>query len=171
MKLRLRIARSLFDRARSDLSRQHAFAAERVGFVYCRFATVGRGELLILTHDYVPVRDEHYIRDDRYGAVIDENAFRGALQRVYDQRLGAFHVHMHPHHGVPGPSRIDLTETAAFVPDFFHARPDLPHGAIVLSHDALSARVWLGENHRPFTVGAIDIVGAPLAKWEALDVR
>jgi hypothetical protein len=169
MKLRLRITRPLLNLARSDLSRKHAFAAERVGFIYCRFANVSRDQLLILAHEYVPVHDGHYIRDDRYGALIDENAFRMALQRVYDHRLGAFHVHLHAHDGVPRPSRIDLTETAAFVPDFFHVRPDLPHGAMILSHDALSARVWLRENNSAQSVGTIDIVGAPMIKWKAQD--
>ena len=52
---------------------------------------------------------------------------------------------MHEHSGRPSFSRTDLREQIKFVPDFFKVRPQLPHGAIVLSHDRAAGRVWLGS--------------------------
>ncbi|HTR77878.1 MAG TPA: hypothetical protein VMH39_07195, partial [Gemmatimonadaceae bacterium] len=100
--------------------------------------------------------------DDRFGAVIGAGAFRRALERTLTDALGIFHVHMHAHRGMPSPSQIDLRETTRFVPDFFHVQGALPHGALILSRDAISGRVWLSERASPMSVTATMVVGAPL---------
>jgi len=165
MTVQLKITAQLVDSIRSDLRRPHQFAFERVGFVYCRFGKTRAGELLILAANYEPVADEHYVDDPDFGAVIDSNAFRTALQRLHDNELGAFHIHLHDHAGLPHPSTPDLRETAKFVPDFFHARPNLPHGALILSADMLSGRVWMGERRKPMPIDRVTIVGAPLLQF------
>jgi hypothetical protein len=50
------------------------------------------------------------------------------------------------------------------VPDFFHGRRGVPHGAVILSDDALSARVWISETARPKAISEIRVVGAPLQR-------
>lgn len=157
---RLRITRRMFDFIRTDLRRPHAFALERVGFVTCRFGYVGR-DLLILAAEYHPVRDENYIMDRRFGALIDGAAFRAAMQLALTGCVGLFHVHLHDHLGVPGPSKIDRTESARFVPDFFHVRPELPHGTFILSADRMSGLLWLRRTLRPRPISQVAIVGAP----------
>jgi hypothetical protein len=145
---------------RQDLGRQHAFAAERVGVLYCRFSHLPRKGLLVLAHHYVVVPDQQYLDDPRFGAVIDPDAFRDIVQHVYDYAVGAFHVHMHPGRGMPGPSHDDLDETAKFVPDFFHGRQEVPHGALILSQSALSGRIWLSENGKPRGIDEIRVIGS-----------
>jgi|SRR5665213_708992 len=162
MKIHLRITRELLANARSDLTRPHAFAHERVGFTACKFGSVQNGDIVILAHSYYPVADEDYIRDSRYGALIGSEAFRKAFQLAYSNNVGLFHTHLHPHQGLPRPSRIDLRETAKFVPDFFNVRLALPHGALILSRDSLSGRVWTSAQMPPKPISHITIVGAPI---------
>ena len=162
MRIDFRITRSMLEGIRKDLRRQHAHAYERVGCITCRFGLVGRAHLLCLSHGYLPVADEDYIEDRMFGALIGSAAFRKAMQLAYTQDVGLFHVHLHGHSGVPTPSGIDVRETAKFVPDFFHVRPNLPHGAIVLSSDSLSGRVWPSAAARPTPIDRFSIVGAPL---------
>jgi hypothetical protein len=168
MRTIFRITRSLLEGARKDLRRRHAFAYERVGFITCRFGHGGRGDLICLAREYFPVADEDYIEDRMFGALIGSDAFRKALQVAYTQNVGLFHVHVHGHTGVPAPSGVDVRETAKFVPDFFHVRPNLPHGAMILSSDSLSARIWVSSAARPKPVDQFSIIGAPLLKVDGL---
>lgn len=50
---------------------------------------------------------------------------------------------MHEHRGRPTFSPTDRREQLNFVPDFFKVRPQMPHGAVVLSHDMANGRLWL----------------------------
>ena len=145
----------------ADLLRPHPFAAERVGFIACKPAASRSGTLL-LAADYRPVADEDYVPDMRVGAMMGPAAIRKALQWAYNVRLSIIHVHLHDHDGAPGFSTTDLRETAKFVPDFFHVRPDLPHGALVLSRDSAIARCWLIPGAPPVWAEKVTIVGSPL---------
>lgn len=129
-------------RMRQDLERPHAFAAERVGFISVRAANAGES-LLLLAHEYHPVADADYVNAPSVGAMMGQEAIRKALNIALLQPVGMIHVHMHGHRGVPGFSKIDLTEQLHFVPDFFKVRKDMPHGAMVLSFDKAAGRIWL----------------------------
>lgn len=163
MTVTLRVPGALLREMRQDLDRPHVFALERVGFLFCRFGSLPMGGLVVLGAEYMSVADDDYIDDDRYGAVVGAGAFRRALERTLKDALGVFHVHMHSHCGTPSPSPIDVRETSKFVPDFFHVRSGLPHGALILSRDAMSGRVWLREDDDPIEITAASAVGAPLA--------
>jgi hypothetical protein len=142
---------------RRDLARPHHFAAERVGFISIRAASAGN-RLILLAGGYHPVADDDYIDDPSVGAMMGQEAIRKALNVALLQPIGMFHVHMHEHEGRPAFSRMDRREQLKFVPDFFKVRRQMPHGAIVLSHDRAIGRVWLN----PETVVAIpefDTVG------------
>jgi hypothetical protein len=164
MSTQLRITRQLLDAMRVDLGRPHRFAAERVGILYCRFASLPKRILAVLAFRYQPIPDSQYINDPGFGAVIGSDAFRDVIQSVHDKPVGAFHVHMHRGRGTPRPSPPDLTETAAFVPDFFHGRQTVPHGALILSDDSLSGRLWMKESGKPRPIDEIRIVGAPMKR-------
>lgn len=164
MSIHFKITRRLIEQIRIDIRRPHPFAAERVGFVFCRFGGTSCGTLLVLAHSYQPVSDRDYIDDVNYGAVINSDAFRKAMQMAYTHAVGLFHAHLHEHSGKPSPSHIDLQETNTFVPDFFHVRPRLPHGALVLSADSISGRTWLPRDRKPSIIDRFSIVGAPLGK-------
>jgi hypothetical protein len=127
---------------RQDLERPHAFAAERVGFISVRAANA-RENLLLLAQGYHPVEDSDYVNDPSVGAMMGQEAIRKALNIALLQPVGMIHVHMHGHGGVPGFSKIDLSEQLYFVPDFFKVRKGMPHGAVVLSLDKAAGRIWL----------------------------
>jgi hypothetical protein len=73
---------------------------------------------------------------------------------------------MHEHSGMPGFSRVDLTEYMKFVPDFFNAVPAMPHGAIVLSHDRAIGLCWRTQGAQPVQISQFTGVGAPLSLWK-----
>jgi hypothetical protein len=134
-------------RVRSDLSRRHLFAHERVGFITVR-AAQGLEHLVLLADEYHPVADEDYLRDPSVGAMMGQEALRKALEIALLNPVGIFHVHMHD---LPSRRRlwfspVDLREQAKYVPDFFKVRHDMPHGAVVLSPYSAAGRAWLAPN-------------------------
>lgn len=161
MKIHLRISNRLLARIHSDLVRPHPFAAERVGFIPCRVSATKRG-FLVLPETYLPVEDADYLDDSRVGAMMGPGAIRKALQFAFNNRVSMFHVHLHQHDGVPRFSGIDLRENAKFVPDFWHVRPEFPHGALVLSFNSAAGLCWYPQKPKPFRIQAMTFVGAPM---------
>jgi hypothetical protein len=127
---------------RRDLARPHRFASERVGFISIRAAKAAN-VVILLAGDYHPLDDNDYVEDSTVGAMMGQEAIRKALNVALLQPVGMFHVHVHGHIGRPRFSRIDLREQLKFVPDFFKVRRQMPHGAIVLSHDQATGRAWI----------------------------
>ena len=161
MKTAFRITAGLLGKIREDLRRPHSFAAERVGFISARPAVAGP-TLSIIAADYHPVADEDYEKDPRVGAMIGPAAIRKALQVAYRGDVSMFHVHMHLHAGAPWFSQVDLTEYPKFVPDFFNVKARLPHGAILLSQDAITGLLWAAKGRQPQLLDEVIEVGAPL---------
>lgn len=161
MKITFKISQALIQAIRSDLIRAHSFAAERVGFVFCRFGRSAVGRLLILALEYLSMADEHYVKDYRYGALLRAEGFSKAFGFAFNHEVGVFHVHLHHHSGRPAFSSIDRREMAKYVPDFFNVRPNLPHGALVLSLDCLSGRCWMSQHSRGVAISDFSVVGAP----------
>jgi hypothetical protein len=157
VKIIFRATQAFVRAAHGDLARPHQFAAERVAFITVRGALAGRS-LLLLAEGYHPVADEDYVDDPRVGAMMGQEAIRKALDLALLQEVGVMHVHEHGHRGRPGFSGIDLSEQLRFVPDFFGVRPELPHGAIVLSHDRGAGRVWL-EPDRIEPIAEFNVMG------------
>jgi hypothetical protein len=162
MKWNIRLIGQLADQIRADLRRPHAFAAERVGFLRCRVATLDQAGWLILPFDYLPIPDERYIRDDTVGAKIDSSAIRIAMDAAMADDIAILHVHLHEHAGQPGFSRTDLNSYPGLVRALQNAAPSRPHGAIVLSDDSANALIWLPGSSRPERGGKIVVVGRPM---------
>lgn len=161
MKIQFKITSQLLLEVRQDLAREHRFAAERVGFIGCRVASMGGG-LLVLAERYDPVEDDDYLDDPHVGAMMGPDAIRKALQFAYNDQISMFHVHLHGHRGRPWFSRLDLSENAKFVPDFWNVRPELPHGALVLSLDSAAGLCWMPGSPRPARITEFTVVGAPM---------
>lgn len=164
MKLLFKIDRSLWRTVQTDLDRTHAFAHERVGFLSCKPAAIDGG-LLLLANAYHPVADGDYEDVRGYGAMMGPAAIRKALQLAYGANVSMIHVHRHDHHGQPGFSPTDVRENAKFVPDFFKVRSKLPHGAVVMSHDAMAGEIWEPETMRRRPIDELAIVGRPSWFW------
>jgi hypothetical protein len=153
MTLMFRISNALLQSIHTDLSRPHAFAAERVGFLACGVASTANNGLGIYGASYHPVLDEDYLDDRRAAAMLGPAAFRKILQQAYREPAAVFHIHRHDHYGAPSPSRIDETESEKFIPDFWKVCPRHPHGILILSMDSLYGRVWhpASKDILPFT--------------------
>lgn len=164
MNMIFKVTTALLSRMRSDLARPHGYASERVGFVSAGLDTAG-DNLLILARDYRPVEDKHYLADFSVGAMMGPYAINSALQWVMDTGSALFHVHMHGGRGVPRFSEIDLAEQAKFVPCFFNVAPKLAHGAIVLSDEAATGRLWTHKRTSCRPIEEFFEVGAPMRKW------
>lgn len=141
-----RVTSSFIQEVRRDLSRPHAFAHERVGFITVRAAS-GADGLVLLAEKYYPVADGEYVRDNTVGAMIGQEALRKALELALLQGVGVFHAHMHFPSARLSFSSTDLREQAKFVPDFFKVCPQMPHGAVVLNDKALAGRIWTAPSH------------------------
>ncbi|MFC3784672.1 hypothetical protein GGR90_003041 [Sphingopyxis italica] len=157
-----KIRKSLLDVIRVDLKRRHPFAYERVGWITAGVSRIGEGSLFLLAQAYHPVEDADYVDDPSVGAMMGSEAIRKALQRSYQSRTAALHVHMHEHRGRPGFSGVDTRENAKFVPDFFNVAAHVPHGAIVLSADNMAGDLWLARGNGPLPITRFTAVGAPL---------
>lgn len=167
MTIHFKMLGTLHETVLRDLRRPHSHAAERVGFLSCRFGASEKS-LLVLAHRFHPVLDADYEDDFSVGARINSSAFRSALQTALSEDVGMFHVHLHGHHGVPRPSRIDWREWARFVPNFWHVRPNLPHGALLLSADRLAGWCWYPGSQEPIPLDRFTVIGR---NWQTLEVR
>lgn len=165
MKTQFKIMQSLLSDIRSDLTRPHSFAHERVGFISAGISAMGE-DLLILAREYRPVDDDDYLLDHSVGAMMGPKAINKALQWAIDKNGSAlFHVHTHGGGKVPVYSGIDLQESAKFVPGFFKIAPQFTHGTILLSDNAIIGQVWLNQNESPKFIDEINEIGFPLRKW------
>jgi hypothetical protein len=161
----------LLQSVRRDLHCPHPFAAERVGFLLCRAGRLTKDGLVVLAAAYHAVEDDDYLDDPRVGAMMGPAAIRKAMQRAYNsgsRDISLFHVHMHEHRGLPGFSRVDLSESNKFVPDFFNAVPSMPHGAIVLSLDRAVGICWRRREDQVLPIDRFVSVGAPLCFWSGI---
>jgi hypothetical protein len=147
---------------RQDLARPHPFAAERVGFVSVRATAAGDHILVLLAADYHPLADDEYVDDVTVGAMMGQEAIRKALELAMMRSVGMIHVHMHEHRGRPHFSKIDLREQIKFVPDFFKVRREMPHGAVVFSHDSANGRIWL-DRDTIVNISEFNVVGRRLS--------
>lgn len=161
MKRVFRITEPLLKSIHLDLSRPHQFALERVGFIVCRNAQLD-GSMVFLAESYVPVDDNDYVDNPKAGATMGPVAIRKALQIGYNDSVSMFHVHRHEHYGRPAFSRLDLRESAKFIPDFWKVQPKLSHGALVLSHDEAYALAWDPVDRLSHPINEFTVVGRPL---------
>jgi hypothetical protein len=165
MKTRIKVACPLLSAIRTDLHRRHAFAFERVGFLTAGASWTRQGDLVLLCRDYQPVADEDYERSSAVGARIGSNAIRKALQAAYRHKSAILHIHSHGGRGRPEFSSVDLDSAHDFVPGFFNALPQMPHGIVVLSNDSARCLLWTGAKNRPSYAAGFQQVGTPLIKF------
>lgn len=162
MTFELRLTSRMHRDMLQDLHRPHGFARERVGFLFVGAARLDRRTLL-LARAYEPVADEHYIDDQRYGALINKKAFSMAFERAHRTRSGMFHVHAHGGKGPPRFSKLDTVESDKFCPTFFGTCQPLLHGAIVLSGTHAAVRLWTAPDAAPVTRIDVRLTGGPLS--------
>jgi hypothetical protein len=158
----LKIPQTLYNKVVTDLERPHKFAFERVGFLFVKTGRIGTNIEQILAANYIPVADDNYIKDTKVGAKINSIAIRSVIQRILDTGEGAFHVHMHNEYGIPRFSSIDRKSLLTLIPSFQATKPNMTHGALLLSKDSSNALIWLPNEKNPVFITNITIVGYPL---------
>jgi hypothetical protein len=138
MKYQIRILTELHDAIQKDLNRPHAFAVERVGFLFTRQGKASHNSEIILAADYLAVPDDFYIEEDTSlfpVASINSEAIRQTMGRLLRTGEGVFHVHIHEHAGRPYFSQIDLSSIPKLAQSFHNISPHACHGGIVFSND------------------------------------
>ena len=161
MNVHFKLTVPLLDDIIADLRRPHPFAAERAGFIGCK-ASACRSGTLVLAHTYIPLPDEWYVDDLRFGCVFSADAMRAAMQFALTNDASMFHVHLHHYGGTLWFSRPDLRESRKFVPDFWNVKPDLPHGTLALSTDAAAGLCWYPRHKKPLRIRQITALGFPI---------
>ena len=161
MKTIVKIPRSLFERAKADLVRPHAFAGERVGFFSTRGSKAG-GTTLVNCIAYTPVDDSHYIDDATVGARIGSDAITQAMARSLNHSVGEIHVHYHGGNGLPGPSLTDSSELPPLVGSFRNANGAESHGWMILSKGDAYTSILLPGQEDAVNSLPISIVGFPV---------
>lgn len=161
MTIRFRIPKQIEREMRHSLAQSHPFAFERVGFVFTRLSRAHDGEILVLATAYDPVHDDDYIEDPRVGARINSAAIRKAMQRALSTGEGAFHVHIHDHYGITGPSHTDQQELRPMMRSIRNAAPQNAHGLLILSRDAAWAETLLPGFSEFQIVEKISTIGFP----------
>ena len=161
MKMIVRMTRGFFSRVRDDLERPHAVAAERIGFVFGRWA-LAREHVILYPTEYLAVRDDDYIDAPFVGAKINSAAIRAALQGTLDRKASCLHVHLHSPH-IPCFSGLDRREQDRLIPSFRAVNRDAPHGAMVLWGEGGGvARIWAPGAAGPGEASRVSVVGYPM---------
>ncbi len=169
MTVAIKLTGRLYGEIRRDLERPHAFAHERVGFVFGRVGTGDASGKLVLLTRYHAIPDKQYINDPTVGARIGSDAMTWAMQAVYHGRVareGLFHIHLHGYKGETGMSRTDREEIPLMMPGLQSVGRDAPHGIIILSLDHGSAWVCLPGDATLVPCGNIAVVGAPVQVFD-----
>lgn len=162
LKIRLRIPKSVYDNMMSDLSRQHDFAYERVGFAFATTTAVNTNTLIVTFNDYRPVKDSDYIEDESVGAKINSNAIRGSMQHCIDYHKGGFHVHIHNHMGRPIPSETDTIGLPGIVDSLMNVTDNQANGILILSKDSFYAVVKINGYSHYVVPEVISVIGYPM---------
>ena len=164
MKIHLKLPEGLLDAITAHLRQPHSVALERVGFVACVGGNTPGG-IVLLGRSFHPVRDEDYEADELVGARISSGAVQSALALAYAKSQSMLFVHEHGHKGKPRPSRVDLDCWRELIPNFWHVRPELPHGGLILSEDNAMGIVWVPCQTDVFPISKFTVVGRHLEQW------
>ncbi|HYX10009.1 MAG TPA: hypothetical protein VE912_25000 [Bacteroidales bacterium] len=163
LNIHIKIPRTIYNTAKSDLSRNHPYALERVGFLFGKVGKINSVSKLILINDYFPIDDTDYIEDDQVGAKINSEAIHKVMQKILDTNSGALHTHLHNFPGVPSLSKVDKQSIPPLVRSFQHIVPSQIHG-IFLFHSN-HHKSWIippGANNIKLA-NKITVVGYPLS--------
>lgn len=161
MKTLVKIPRRLFEHAKEDLSRPHAFACERVGFFSTRRSVTDSGTLVHCIA-YHAVADEHYVEDDSVGARIGSRAITDAMTRAMTDSVGQLHVHRHGGRGLPRPSFTDDDELSPLARSFVNANRSEASGWMILGDNDAYTRLTMPPHSEVVVACPVTIVGAPV---------
>ena len=159
-KVHIKIPKVLLDTIKIDLERHHAYAFERVGFCYGTSTKINAFEWVVIINNYMPVRDENYIKTNEVGARINSKAINEAFQYAFTNKHGLFHIHTHNFKtGLPQFGTDDLESGNELMLSFQNYVTEQLHGIIVLSKNSINAKVLLPAKNNLEKVDQISIIG------------
>lgn len=160
--IKFRIPIPILREMHMDLRRPHAFAFERVGLLFTRSKVLSDKTILILATHYKPIDDNDYVEDHSVGAKINSGSIRKGMQEVFNHKGGCFHVHLHEHNGVPGPSGTDIKGIPGVVDSFSNISGDQVNGYVILSNDSFFASIRTVKGKPLVSPTMIAAVGYPM---------
>ncbi|MEP7375975.1 MAG: ThiF family adenylyltransferase [Chitinophagaceae bacterium] len=160
--VKMRIPARIQQQMLIDLQRKHPFAYERVGFLFTKSKKLTNKTMLVLATEYVPVADEDYVEDKTVGARINSTSIRKAMQTIFDNKGGCFHVHLHDHSGIPGPSSTDKKGLPGVAESFSNISGEQVNGILILSHDSFYCTVKIKEKKKFVLPASVSAVGYPM---------
>jgi molybdopterin-synthase adenylyltransferase len=123
----------------------------------------GRGDqtrLLVREHFVVPA--EAYKSQERLRAVIDPSFIMPLLKRARKEGLSLVLTHTHPFAEEAHFSPVDDEGERVLMPALFSRTGDCPHGALVLTSNDCSARIWTKPKTKPQHLSPVIEVGRNL---------
>lgn len=160
--IRFKIPHVIHEQMLADLKRSHPYAAERVGFLFTKSRKYEDGTVIIIASEYRPLNDENYIRDNSVGARIDSQSIREAMQIILNTGGGCFHVHLHSHTGMPGPSSTDKKGLPGIAESFANIAPNQANGFLILSKDSFYASVKCNRQSSLTASDKFSVIGYPM---------
>lgn len=137
---------------------------EQASFLICRMSKT-EGELRLLVHEVLPVRDEDILEQSSTHMKIAPSSYVRAMKRANDVKACLVFVHSHPD-GVPRHSRQDdIEEAKLFQTAYVRIRTPGVHGSLVFTRSGVSSgRVWLPDGTNA-GLERIRIVGTGYRFW------
>lgn len=160
MNIIVKIPRNLFDQAKTDLFRPHAFAFERVGFFSTRCSRFNQTTLVHCVA-YNSVADIDYINDESVGARIGPGAITEAMTRSVNDSVGQIHVHWHGGFGLPRPSDTDSRELPPLSGSLSNANDAETHGWMILGETDAYTSILLPGEVKMVSESPVSIIGFP----------
>lgn len=135
-------------------------AAPREAAALLLAGRAGQGrETSLLVREHFAVPREAYQAQERLRAVIDPSFIMPLLKMARRQGLSLVLTHTHPSADRAHFSPVDDEGESVLMPVLFSRTGDSPHGALLLTPDDCSARIWTGPTTRPQELSPVVEVG------------
>jgi len=153
---RLHMPKALATTMRDDLARPRRIAAERVGIVLVRYASVYATNVIVVV-GYEPAPDVAYVKG-RAAANFDVRWLMTSAEKATEMKCGVLWAHLHEHSGSPRFSPTDMQTSRSICPALWLACPRFPQGALVLSDNQASALI-VSDRQRLKSIDVVREIG------------
>jgi len=118
----------------------------------------------LLVREVVPVPKDGYLIKGGLYLEIDPEFLAPLIKRCRVEGFCFVLAHSHPFSGRVSFSGIDDAGEASLFERILRRVPDMPHGAIVMGHDSVAARVWLPTQDCSKPVHLLKVAGSRITK-------